>query len=163
LVEESSRLGNQIKSKLFQFGYIKPDDDRVMSPKLLREFGSLDQPVDIKFCIESLGRLYRFVRAEITKLTLRIRKIANEKKNSNIDAIFRFVPGVGPISAAVLSSELGDLSRFKNERQLFSYTGLTPSEFSSGDRERKGRITKQVNTRVRHCLVEVAWRAIQRD
>ncbi len=59
--------------------------------------------------------------------------------------------------------ELGDLSQFENERQLFSYTGLTPSEYSSGDTICKGHITHQGNTRVRHLLGQAAWRAIEKD
>ncbi len=59
--------------------------------------------------------------------------------------------------------ELGDLSQFENERQLFSYTGLTPSEFSSGETVRKGHITRQGNTPVRHVLNQAAIRAIKQD
>ena len=55
------------------------------------------------------------------------------------------------------------MSQFKNERQLFSYTGLTPSEYSSGERVHKGHITRQGNSRVRGILIEVAWRAIETD
>ena len=49
------------------------------------------------------------------------------------------------------------------ERALFSYTGLTPSEHSSGDRIRRGHISKQGSARVRWLLVEGAWRAIAKD
>ncbi len=55
------------------------------------------------------------------------------------------------------------MSQFNNERQLFSYTGLTPSEHSSGDTIRKGHITRQGNNRVRHILNQAAWRAINFD
>ena len=58
---------------------------------------------------------------------------------------------------------MGDTSQFQNERQLFSYTGLTPSEYSSGENIRKGHITRQGNSRVRAILIEVAWRAIGKD
>lgn len=50
-----------------------------------------------------------------------------------------------------------------DKRQLFSYTGLTPSEYSSGESIRKGHITRQGNSRVRAILVEVAWRALRED
>ena len=60
-------------------------------------------------------------------------------------------------------NELGDLTQFANERQLFSYTGLTPSEFSSGDTVRKGHITRQGNKRVRYILNQAAWRALKKD
>ena len=53
--------------------------------------------------------------------------------------------------------------QFANERQLFSYTGLTPSEFSSGDKVRKGHITRQGNRRVRYILNQAAWQAIKKD
>jgi transposase len=162
LVKESTRIGNQIKSKLFQFGYIKADDDREMSLKLLKEFETMELPGDLKYCIEMLAQSYRFTRSQIAKVTLQMRKQAKEKR-SQIDAIYRSVPGIGPVSAVILQSELGDLSRFSNERKAFSFTGLTPGESSSGDKERKGHITKQGNTRVRHCLIEVSWRAIQKD
>ncbi len=52
------------------------------------------------------------------------------------------------------------MSQFENERQLFSYTGLTPSEHSSGDSIRRGHI-RQGNTRVRCVLCEAAWTAIR--
>ena len=49
-------------------------------------------------------------------------------------------------------------SSFKNRRQVASYTGLCPSEYSSGERRRQGAITKHGNPRIRHHLVEAVWR-----
>ena len=79
------------------------------------------------------------------------------------ETLYRSAPGIGPLSARILSYELGDLTQFSNERQLFSYTGLTPSEFSSGDTVRKGHITGQGNKRVRSILNQAAWRVIKKD
>jgi transposase len=59
--------------------------------------------------------------------------------------------------AVTVVAELGDLTRFDNPRQLMSYLGLTPSEYSSGARRRQGTITKAGNTYARHALVESAW------
>jgi transposase len=55
------------------------------------------------------------------------------------------------------------MTQFNNERQLFRYTGLTPSEHSSGQKIRKGNITKQGNAHLRGILIEVAWRALKKD
>ena len=52
------------------------------------------------------------------------------------------------------TTELGDLRRFDNPRQLMGYLGLTPSERSTGDTVRRGGITKAGNGRVRHLLIE---------
>ena len=53
-------------------------------------------------------------------------------------------------------AELGDLTRFDHPRKLMAYLGLVPSEHSSGDRQRKGAITKCGNGRARRLLVEGA-------
>ena len=65
--------------------------------------------------------------------------------------------GVQFTVAVTVVAELGDLTRFDNPKQLMSYLGLTPSEYSSGERRRQGSITKTGNTHARHALVEGAW------
>ena len=55
------------------------------------------------------------------------------------------------------------MTRFANERALVSYTGLTPSEYSSGASVRRGHMSRQGSSRVRHLLVAIAWRALPRD
>ena len=65
--------------------------------------------------------------------------------------------GVQFIVAVTLIAELGDLTRFDNPRQLMSFLGLTPSEYSSGERRRQGTITKAGNTFARRALIEGAW------
>ncbi len=65
--------------------------------------------------------------------------------------------GVDVITAMTLLSELGDVSRFDSPRQLMSYLGLVPSEHSSGERRRRGGITRTGNGHARRALVESAW------
>jgi transposase len=65
--------------------------------------------------------------------------------------------GVQFTVAVTTVAELGDLTRFANPRQLMSYLGLTPSEYSSGERRRQGGITKTGNTHARRALIEGAW------
>lgn len=69
--------------------------------------------------------------------------------------------GLGAMTAEVLEREIGDWQRFQNRRQIASYTGLVPSEASSGGCERRGAITKHGNPRVRHLLIETVWRLYQ--
>ena len=65
--------------------------------------------------------------------------------------------GVATVSAATIVAEVGQLSRFSNPRQLMGYSGLVPSEYSSGSRRRTGGITKTGNAHLRRILVEAAW------
>jgi transposase len=65
--------------------------------------------------------------------------------------------GVSFVTAATLGAEIGDISRFTHPGQLMSYAGLTPSEYSSGAVQRRGKITKMGNPHLRRVLVESAW------
>lgn len=68
----------------------------------------------------------------------------------------RCLRGVDTITAMIILAELHDFRRFTNPRDLMSYLGLTPSEYSSADRKRRGAITKAGNSHVRRVLVEAA-------
>ncbi|EFV5962805.1 TPA: IS110-like element ISSso6 family transposase, partial [Shigella sonnei] len=65
--------------------------------------------------------------------------------------------GIQFITAVGLISELGDLTRFEHPRQLMSWFGITPSEYSSGGSRHQGSITKAGNSYARKLLVEAAW------
>lgn len=65
--------------------------------------------------------------------------------------------GVRLVAASGIIAELGDLSRFEHPKQLMSFLGLTPSEHSSGERTKRGAITKTGNIYARKMLVESAW------
>lgn len=65
--------------------------------------------------------------------------------------------GVQFTVAVTMVSEIGDLTRFDNPRELMKFLGLIPSEYSTGERRRQGSITKAGNTHARRALVEGAW------
>jgi len=73
--------------------------------------------------------------------------------------------GLGGLTYEVLEREVGDWNRFKNRRQVGSYTGLCGGISSSGNNHRLLSITKHGNVRLRTALVEMAWRLVlwQRD
>jgi len=65
--------------------------------------------------------------------------------------------GIKTLTAMTLLSEIGDIRRFHSPRALMAYFGLVPSERSSGERQRRGPITKAGNSHARRILVEAAW------
>ena len=65
--------------------------------------------------------------------------------------------GFAFINAVVVTAEIGDLRRFERPRELMGFVGLVPSEHSSGDRVRRGGLTKTGNGRARKALIEAAW------
>lgn len=91
---------------------------------------------------------------QIDAVDIQIQELAKQLKMS--------VPkGLGTLTCLILLLESIDWSRFKNRRQVSSYTGLCPSEFSSGESRKQGCIDRHGNPRVRHALVEAVWRLAQ--
>ena len=72
-------------------------------------------------------------------------------------AAYQAVRGVAFITAVTFAAENGDVCRFDNPRQLMAYLGLVPSENSTGERVRRGSITKSGNRRARRALIEGGW------
>jgi len=65
--------------------------------------------------------------------------------------------GIDTMTAVTVVAELHDFRRFQTARALMAYLGLVPSEHSSGERQRRGAITKAGNIHVRRLLIEAAW------
>jgi transposase len=76
-------------------------------------------------------------------------------------AIARQPRGLGLLSSVVMDREVGNWDRFKNRRQVGSYTGLCPGEYSSGNTRLQSCVTKHGNPRLRAALVETAWRLVR--
>src|SRR5499427_4030222 len=100
-----------------------------------------------------------------TRQLLEVRRLLREqaKAQAALETVYRSAPGIGAVVARTFATELGDMTRFANERALLSYTGLTPSEYSSGAAIRRGPMSRQGVSRLRHVLVETAWRALSGD
>ena len=72
--------------------------------------------------------------------------------------------GVGVLTAMVFLTELGDMRRFSNRRQVGSFLGLTPASHESGeDADHKGHITHQGPSRVRKVLCQAVWSRLRVD
>jgi len=101
----------------------------------------------VRRAAEEKARLEGLVEAEARKPRWRRR----------VDSLRR-LKGVDTATAADLVFEAGEFSRFGNARSFASWVGLTPSEHSSGESDRRGAITKAGNKHLRKALVEAAWR-----
>jgi transposase len=76
---------------------------------------------------------------------------------AEVVAALQAMRGIDLIAAVGVLAEIGDLSRFQNPRELMGYLVLVPSESSTGDKVKRGGITKAGNGRARRILVEAAW------
>lgn len=161
LVEHRGTIERQIKAKLHQFGLMPIGSTRHISSRYLREMEAMNIAVELKTVLGLLFAQWRFLAGQLLQVRRLLRQEA--KKRTYFETVYKSVPGIGQVGAAVLATELGDMSRFPNEKGLFRYTGLTPTESSSGDYVRRGHISRQGASRFRVLLVEAAWRAIKQD
>ena len=132
-----------------------------MRRRYVREMAAWSLPPELQARLTLLAEQWRFATRQLLERRRRLRRQAQAQEQ--IEKVYRSVPGIGAVVARTLATELGDMSRLTNERALFSDTGLTPSEYASGASMRRGHSSRQGVSRLRHVLVETAWRALPGD
>lgn len=159
------QVGNQLKSLLFTQGLIDMEDDTVLSESWLShklcEVETSNHSKDFCYSVNQYAQQWIQLNRYMKEVERRLEVQANE--DNILQQIYESAPGIGAIHGRQLANELGDMKQFKNEKQLFSFTGLTPSEHSSGEHIRQGHITRQGNSVLRKILIEAAWVAIYKD
>ena len=122
--------------------------------------------IHVHFDQPALEATVQYYREEVEHIAERITKLeqaideAVQQEPSEIRAVIEALQalrGVAQTTAATVVSELGSLSRFPNPSQLMGYSGLVSSEYTSGNRVQRGRITKSGNAHLRRVLLEAAW------
>jgi transposase len=148
LLEHRKRFAAQGLSCARYYGHDLPEEWwRSKKFELLR----LELPEFLLTLLQSLQQITLVVHEQLEVLTAGIESAQAQELPT----------GLGALTAQILDREIGDWQRFKNRRQVASYTGLVPSEHSSGERRQRGAITKHGNPRVRHILIEASWRLQQ--
>ena len=161
LVELRADIARQIKSKLMYFGLLSANDDRLISESFLKEIEAMQLKKEITFVLASFADIWRDISKQIKAFEKELERQA--ESDQKVEEVYRSVPGIGKVSSRLLANELGNLKQFSSVDRLYSFTGLTPSEYSSGDTVRKGHISRQGSSRIRKTLVECAWRAVEKD
>jgi len=93
----------------------------------------------------------------LRELDARLAEIAEREPYREPVGWLRCFRGIDTLSAILILAELHDFRRFASPRALMAYLGLVPGEHSSGEKHRRGRITRTGNALVRRVLVETAW------
>jgi transposase len=109
--------------------------------------------------VTSLRHLAGELTAEITMLS---EVIADLLAGDRGYQVIQQLPGIGPVLAAVITAEIGEVTRFKNAGQLCSWAGLTPWHRESDVKVSRGNVTKQGSRMLRWALIEAIQR-VPRD
>jgi transposase len=98
------------------------------------------------------------------ELKAKLKELKHKKRYASAIERAASIPGVGELTATRVVLELGeDFSRFKSGAAIASFVGLGGTEYSTGERIRRGGITRQGNARIRAWLIQCAWMGIRRD
>src|SRR6267154_4919397 len=102
---------------------------------------------------KDLFRIREMLNGQIDLLDQAVVEIAEKNEKARL---LMTQPGVGPITSLAFVLTMGDVSRFQRGKQVASYLGLIPREYSSGGHQRFGSISKQGNRFMRMLLVDAA-------
>ena len=122
------------------------------------------QPTGLRSALASLLRQLRFFEKEVERLEQEsLLPLAESPRYRAAVRKLDRMQGVGVLTALVFLTELGNLGRFANRRQVSAYLGLVPTSNESGERhDRKGRITRQGPSRVRKVLCQATWSRVRK-
>lgn len=147
LGEECGRLKTKIKADLLKHGHFYETN-----PADTKKGREIARKHNIPEVTSSL-RLLEHIEEETTIADRNIRQEADKRDDVKL---LMTIPGVGAQTALGIYAEVGDFSRFPTPEKLASYAGLAIQQEQSGDRDRRGRITKEGNTLLLTLLVEAA-------
>src|SRR5213596_2032063 len=116
-----------------------------------RTFAALDVPQWMRELLLNSQPILLALQQKIALLTLQLQSAAASNQPR----------GLGKMTSVILDREIGNWHRFNNRRQIASYTGLCPGEYSSGNTRLQSCVTKHGNPRLRAALVELAWRLVR--
>jgi transposase len=125
--------------------------------------GLILESEQLRTAFDYLIELCEYLTAQLIRISKKVVELAKSEKYSKKVQLLKSVPGIGTLIAIEMLVELQDVKRFSSADKLAAYIGLTPSEYSTGQYVRQGRITRCGNKRVRTCAVESSWILITRD
>lgn len=129
--------------------------------ELLREKPMSDS---LRQCLDSLLDELAHVENNLKLMRGYLRELTRKPRYRRAFDLLKTAPGIGWQTAMRLVLEWGeDWSRFGSVQKFSRFTGFTPCEDSTGQRDHKGRITGESTSYIRALLVECAWTAIRKD
>lgn len=164
LLGDRVRLQSRIKAELRFYGIEVDCQSGCWSKfwlEMLRRISFGDSFARASF--DRLLTMYISVREEVVEQTRLLRELSGHERYRESVRNLMSIPGIGLVTAMTLLLELGEIARFNRSDHLAAYVGLTPSQYSSGEHVRFGRITRVGKNYLRGLLIEASWAAVRHD
>lgn len=148
---------NKIRRILSNYNADRPDLFTRDGQEYLAEF---EVSAADRFTLDQLTEQYRLFQKHVVAADKMLRKFAATAPAAEAEAraVLDTIPGVGPLTIDVVLSELGDIRRFRSQKDVSAYAGLVPICRESAGKVKQGGITKEGSRLLRWVLVEAAWR-----
>jgi transposase len=168
IVRDLTRNKNRIKSFLQFHGIEMPENFKILTHHWSKRFMSWLKSLEMtepsaKKSIDLFIGEAEHLRAMILGATKAIRELTESEPYTDQVRLLRGIPGIGPLTAMIILTELETMHRFGSFDKLCSFIGLIPSTHSSGEKENIGEMTHRGNNFLRSALVESAWIAARMD
>lgn len=150
LVHQRTEIANAVRSGLYEFGYVVPQGIR----QIVKVQGIIDDPdcglpemviEEVKAMLEQIA----WLTDRINRKTARIKELAARTDQSRQ---LQTMPGIGPMTALAIDAFAPPMEQFKCGRHFAAWLGLVPRQFSSGGKERLGRVSKAGQADIRRLL-----------
>jgi transposase len=157
LVKHRSMLKHRIHATLITFGHPCPVTDLfgVAGRELLDRF---EIPPPWRSTLDASLELIGDLEAQIETINKQLRSLGPEHRYM---PLLMTVPGIGFVLSYTIAAEIGDIARFASPKKLCGHTGLCPRVNQSGDRDRRGPLTKQGPKYLRWAMLEATMHALR--
>ena len=158
LVRERVKVSNQIHGFLLEFGISLAVGHAVIRrlPSVLAEQAL---PARLMALLERLHSHYKYLDEQIADIE---KELARQLQDDDLGQRLMSIPGVGPITASVLASEVGDGKQYRCGRDFAASIGLVPRQYSTGGKNNLLGISKRGDKNIRRLLVQCARAYMQR-
>jgi len=158
LVRDRVKTTNQMHAFLLEFGISMPIGIAVIK-RLSTVLADNELPTYLVRLLMRLHAHYLYLTEQIAELETELeQELVHDETGQRIQTI----PGIGPITASVLSSQLGDGKQYASSRDFAASTGLVPRQYSTGGKNTLLGISKRGDKNLRRLLVQCARVFIQR-
>ena len=160
LINDRTALVNRTRAFLLERGFVLPLGIAALQNRLpeLLDDGANSLTLVTRTLIRELQAQIRSQTEKIGEIDAMMKMLVRSNETGRR---LQTVPGVGPLIAAALISVIGDPKRFGSGRDMAAFLGLVPSQHTSGDKVRLGRVTKRGDSGLRSLLVQGAQAALR--